>query len=178
MVGKSLTRNIVIILCMMSFMSCRSMRYLSTVEKVDLKKYQGTWYEIARLPNSFERGVDCITATYIQKKNGKIRVINQAYNKKKQKVSKAVGTAWRPDEKYQGRLKVSFFWPFAGDYYIIALDDDYQYALVGNPSRKYLWILARNKTISQDTYYKLVKIASKNGFDVSKLIFPEHDCYD
>ncbi len=99
--------------------------------KVDIEKYTGQWYEIARLPNSFERGLKCTTATYTLKKNGKIKVLNKGYSiEETGKVSTAKGSAWIPDPDYPGRLKVSFFWPFAGNYYIISLDEKYENVLV------------------------------------------------
>jgi len=139
-------RNALILLTMISFLSCKPSQNLSTVEKVDIKKYAGQWYEISRLPNSFEKGLHCVTATYTLKKNNKIEVLNKGYSiKDRGKFSTAKGTAWVPNSEYPGRLKVRFFWPFSGNYYIISLDEEYNYALVGDPSRKYLWILSRTK---------------------------------
>ena len=86
------------------------------------------------------------------------------------------GTAWRPDENYQGRLKVSFFWPFAGDYYIIALDKEYTHALVGDPSRKYLWVLARTKDLDESIYSELLEKARSHGFNTAKVMRVKHNC--
>jgi lipocalin len=162
---------------MLQLFSCKPVQNLPTVEVVDLTKYSGTWYEIARLPNSFEKGLECITATYTLKGNGKIEVLNKGfYIKDKTKFSKAKGTAWIPDANYQGRLKVSFFWPFAGDYYIIALDENYNYALVGSPTRNYLWILSRTKVLDKVIIDDLLNIAKQNGFDTSEMIYVIQDC--
>lgn len=162
---------------MTSFLSCKSEEYLPTVEKVDLNKYAGQWYEIARLPNFFEKGLECITATYTLREDGKITVLNKGHRSEdKSRVKESKGKAWRPDPTIEGQLKVQFFWPFSGDYYIIHLDEDYQYVLLGSPSRKYLWILARENKLDQQLYNKLIAIAKLQGFEVEKMIKVEHDC--
>lgn len=142
---------------------------LNTVDNLDLARYQGTWYEIARLPNSFERNLESVTATYTIKQNGKIEVINQGY-KSGAKRKSIKGVAWVPKEDYPGRLKVRFFWPFSGDYYVIAIDKDYKYALVGSPTRKFLWILAKEPTISEEVYEQYLSIAAQESFPISELI--------
>lgn len=163
---------------MMSFLSCKPTQNLSTVEKVDIEKYAGQWYEIARLPNSFEKGLQCVTATYTLKNNGKIGVLNKGHSiEDTGKVSTAKGRAWVPDTEYPGRLKVSFFWPFAGNYYIMSLDEEYNYALVGDPSRKYLWILARSKILDDTIYSNLLGVAKINGFDINNLIKVNQECH-
>ena len=162
---------------MLSFLSCKPTANLSTVEKVDIKKYEGEWFEIARLPNSFEKGLNCVTATYTLKENNKIEVLNKGYSiKDKGKIKTAQGRAWVPDSELPGRLKVSFFWPFSGDYYIISLDEEYKYALVGDPSRKYLWILSRTKNLDDKVYSDLLELAKTNGFDISNIIKVNQDC--
>ncbi len=166
-----------ILTAMASLFSFTSAQELSTVEQVDIEKYAGRWYEIARLPNSFEKGLKCVTATYTLKDNGKIEVLNRGFSSgAKGKWKTARGTARVPDRKYPGRLKVTFFWPFAGDYYILVLDEQYQYALVGDPSRKYLWVLARSKSLDQDTYTRLMERAKKDGFDIQQVLQVEQDC--
>lgn len=162
---------------MMSFLSCKPTQNLPTVNTVDIERYAGRWYEIARLPNSFEKGLQCVTATYTLKNNGKIGVLNQGYSIEDAGiVSTAKGTAWVPNTDFPGRLRVSFFWPFAGNYYIISLDEEYNYALVGDPSRKYLWILARSKILDDTIYSKLLDIAKINGFDIDNLIKVNQEC--
>jgi apolipoprotein D and lipocalin family protein len=157
--------------------SCKSQKEISTVEVFNPNKYQGVWYELARLPNSFEKGLDCITATYSLKKNGKIQVLNKGHLiEDKTKVKVAKGTAWMTNADFQGRLKVSFFWPFAADYYIMYLDEAYTCALVGTPTKKYLWILSRTPQMKQETYNYLLDIARKNEFDVENLIMVQQDC--
>ena len=155
------------------------MKTLTTVPDVDIKKYSGKWFEIARLPNSFEKGLVCCTAEYGLREDGKISVTNAGIKEDKTgKVSSITGKAWVPDKNEPGRLKVQFFWPFAGGYYIFHLDrENYQYALVGDPSRKYLWILARSPKMEESLYQELVEIARKNEFAVDKLIKVRQDCW-
>jgi lipocalin len=169
--------KLLILLSMATFLSCKTTQDLSTVEHVEIQKYLGLWYEIARLPNNFEKGLECVTATYTLKDNGKIQVLNKGHSINKENVSKsAKGTAWVPDDKHPGRLKVTFFWPFSGNYYIMALDENYQYALVGDPSRKYLWILSRTRALDDDIYAKLMDHAREDGFDIDKVIRVDQSC--
>jgi len=154
------------------------MKTLKTVPGVDFNRYAGKWYEIARLPNSFEKGLICCTAEYTLREDGKITVINTGHKETDPSKSSSVkGKAWVPDINEPGRLKVQFFWPFAAGYYIFHLDEaNYQYVLVGNPSRKYLWILARQPEIDESLYSELVEIAKMNGFSVENLIKVWQDC--
>jgi apolipoprotein D and lipocalin family protein len=162
---------------MVILLSCTEHPGLETVESVDIERYMGKWYEIARLPNSFEKGLECCTATYSLKNNGKVKVVNAGHKiSDRSKVKEATGTAWQPDKAYPGQLKVRFFWPFSGNYYIIHLDEDYQYVLVGDPSRKYLWILSRTKDLDQGIYNKLMDIAEKKGFNTEEVIRVKQDC--
>jgi len=159
--------------------SCSSnMKKLTTVPEVDLTRYAGKWYEIARLPNSFEKGLVCCTAEYGLRPDGKISVTNRGVRDDGSgKVSSITGKAWVPDPAEPGRLKVQFFWPFAAGYYIFHLDqENYQYALVGNPSRKYLWILARTPEIDEMLYLELVEVAAKYDFNTGILVKVRQDC--
>ena len=144
---------------------------LQVVPSVDLKRYTGEWHEIARFPSSFQR--DCVgsKATYTLRDDGKITVLNQCYDQSLSgKLREATGTAWVVDEKTNARLKVSFFWPFAGDYWIIELGNNYEYAVIGHPERKYLWILSRTKTMKDDLYEAILSRLKAAGYDTSKLI--------
>ena len=161
--------SLVISLLIMLMSGCKSKEMLTTVNQLDLNRYQGTWYEIARLPNSFEKNLSSVTATYTIKANGKIEVINRGY-KNGDKLKSIKGTAWVPNAAYPGRLKVRFFWPFAGDYYVIFIDENYQVALVGSPSRNFLWILARQPEIDEATYKNYLQIASAHNFNITELI--------
>lgn len=149
----------------------------SVVSTVDLKRYAGVWYEIARLPNPFEKKLKCITATYSLRSDGKIEVLNKGhYITEPAKVNTAKGVAWVPDKNSPAKLKVQFFWPFSGNYWIMDLDKDYKYVLVGDPSFKYLWILCRDNKMEEGTYKMLLKKAADNGYDVRPIIKVEHDC--
>ena len=118
-----------------------------------------------------------MTATYEIKSNGKIRVINRGQKiDKPGKVKESKGTAWVPDASRPGQLKVRFFWPFAGDYYVMKLNSNYEYALVGDPSRKYLWILSRSPDLDKRTIQNLKAIAAERGFNTGRMIDTVHDC--
>ena len=150
---------------------------LPTVSTVNLKKYSGTWYEIARLPNRFEKGLECVTATYTLRSDGKIEVINKGRKTGElNKTSKIKGFAWIPDKRFPGRLKVRFFWPFSGKYYILDLDKNYRYVLVGEPSRRYLWILSKDKHLDKIIYDRLLEKAAKMGFDTARVININQNC--
>lgn len=140
-----------------------------------LEPYLGQWYEIARLPHGFEEGLSCVTATYTQRDDGGVRVVNRGYNLTEGEWDIAEGKAYFIEEPSVGRLKVSFFGPFYGGYNILELDDDYRHALVAGPDRDYLWILAREPQISEATYRSLVQRARELDFPVDELIRVEQD---
>jgi lipocalin len=161
----------------MIFTSAKSQKVPTVESTVDLYRYKGLWYEIARLPNWFERKLKCPSATYILRDDGKITVINKGnLLSDPQKVNSAKGVAWIPDKNSPAKLKVQFFWPFSGDYWIMVLDKDYKYVLVGEPSFKYLWILSREKKMDEETYNMLLRKAVDNGYDVKPIIRVEQDC--
>lgn len=146
--------------------------HLDTVSHVDLNRYMGVWYEIARYPNSFQKGCVGSKATYTLMNDGKVSVLNECYDGSfSGKLRSVKGKAWVVDKETNSKLKVSFFWFFAGDYWIIDIADDYSYVVVGNPKRKYLWILSRNKTMEEDIYEGLLRRLVKiHNYDTSKLI--------
>ncbi|MEH6643017.1 lipocalin family protein [Vreelandella glaciei] len=135
-----------------------------------LDRYLGQWYEIARLDHSFERGLDCVTATYSLRDDDGVRVINRGYNLEEQAWDEAEGRAYFIDDKNVGRLKVSFFDPFYGGYNILELDDDYQWALVAGPNRDYLWILSRTPQMDSATESSLRQRAAELDFPTDELI--------
>ncbi|TAN39936.1 MAG: hypothetical protein EPN25_09265 [Nitrospirae bacterium] len=145
---------------------------LKTVSHVDLNRYMGVWYEIARYPNSFQKGCAGSRATYALRDDGKVSVLNECYaGSLGGKLRSAKGKAWVVDKEINAELKVSFFWPFAGDYWIIDLADDYSYVVVGHPKRKYLWVLSRNKIMEDDTYAGILeRLGEVHRYDTSKLI--------
>ena len=147
----------------------------TVVKELDVQKYLGTWYEIARYDHSFERGLVGVTANYSMRDDGKIRVINSGYkNSLDDKFSQVVGKAKIPDPVNEpAKLKVSFFLFFYGDYYIMELDKDYQWTVIGSSSEKYLWILSRSQQMSPGLYAELLERLTKRGYDISKLISVE-----
>ena len=144
----------------------------STVKTLDIQRYMGKWYEIARYNHSFEKGMNHVVTEYTLEENGKIRVENQGIKNGKPKF--IVGKGKQPNSKeYPGRLKVSFFLWFYADYYILELDEDYQYALVGSSSDNYLWILNRTPEMQKAQLDGLLQKIVQRGYDLSKLIFVE-----
>lgn len=141
---------------------------LPTVEKVDLERYAGKWIEIARYDNRFETGCAGATAEYI-KNNNHIRVINSCFNELGVKSAEAIGRAYAVEESNNSKLKVSFFRPFYGDYWIIMLGDDYQYSVVGDPHRKYLWILSRTQNLNDQDKKIILDNLPNFGYDPTKL---------
>lgn len=152
------------------FLGC-SKKYpeLETVNNVDIQKYKGTWYEIARFEHFFEKGCKNVTATYELKEDGDLKVINRCTMIEDDE-KEATGVAYAVDNT-NSKLKVSFFRPFYGDYWILDLASDYSYVLVGSPSRELLWILAREKTISQETKEKILVKLPDLKFDKNKFIW-------
>lgn len=151
---------------------------LETVDYVDIQKYLGKWYEIALLPNRFEEGCHCTTAEYSLIDSETLRVTNTCNEDSSDgEIDQVNGKAFVVEGSNNAKLKVQFFWPFKGDYWILELDDDYQYALVGSPSREYLWILSRTPSLDESIIKQLKQIADKKGFDSSKMIFTDQSCF-
>ena len=141
---------------------------LEVVPHVELEKYLGKWYEIAHLPAKFQEGCNETTATYTLSKDGNISVLNQAT--KNGKIKQAKGKAKVVDKNTNAKLKVTFFWPFYGDYWIIKLGNNYDYSVVGTPNRKYLWILSRTPQMDDNLYSQIIEYVKSKGFDTNKLI--------
>ena len=165
-----------IIAALMAHSSCYSSGHMdidtSTVKKLDILRFMGKWYEIARYEHTFEKGMTHVTAEYSLEPNGKIRVVNKGI--KNGKAKEIVGKAKQPNPvEYPGRLKVSFFFWFYSDYYVLELDNNYQYAIIGSSSDKYLWILSRTPELPKVTLDKLLASIKQRGYDLTKLIFVE-----
>jgi len=144
---------------------------LDTATEFEIEKYMGKWYEIYRLPNKFEEGLEDITAKYELTDDGKVIVTNEGrLIDDKSRIKQAKGRAWIPDPKEPSKLKVSFFWPFSGDYWVLRVDKEYSYALVGDPSGKYLWILSRERVLDPKIVLELKEYASNLGFPVENMI--------
>lgn len=161
-----------LILLMAVFTGCRSTRRpvdLTPIDNVDLTRYLGQWYEIARFDHWFERGMSHTKANYAMREDGDIQVVNTGL--KDGKIKTSTGKAKRTDQ--QGLLRVSFFWPFYGDYRILWLDVDYQYALVGGGDSGYLWILSRTPAINEESKNIILTEAKHRGYDTERLIWVE-----
>ena len=143
---------------------------LETVPNVDLKKYAGLWYEIASFPQSFQKGCHCTTAEYTLSDKGYVIVENRCNRDSLNgKASYIKGKAFVVKHSGNAKLKVQFFWPFTGKYWIIDLADDYSYAVVGHPNKKYLWILPRTASMDDPIYQSIITKIEEKGFDISKI---------
>lgn len=153
--------------CLLS--SCAT-KPLKTVETVNLTKYSGKWYEIARYPNFFQRNcAGKVTAEYLPAKDGSITVVNSC-RKKDGTIDRVEGRATTNSPDNSAKLKVTFGGPFAGDYWIIGLDPSYRWALVGHPSRRYLWILSRTPSLPDDVYAGIVRLAVEQGYKADRIV--------
>lgn len=153
------------------FTSFAMSQTLQTVPFVDLNKYAGKWYEIASIPQFFQKGCHSTTAEYTLTDKGYVIVENRC-NKDSihGKQTYIKGKAFVVENSGNAKLKVQFFWPFKGKYWIIDLADDYSYAVVGNPNRKSLWILSRTAMMNDITYQQIISRIKENGFDISKIV--------
>ena len=150
---------------------------LPTVEKVELDRYLGTWYEVARKPLTFQNKCDRdVTATYTLNENGNVNVDNRCIQKNGQ-VTQSVGEAYIQNAPYNTKLKVSFLPEFIrwlpvgrGDYWVLKLDDNYQTVLVGEPKRKYMWVLSRDPQLDQNVVNEYLQYAQSVGYDLSDVI--------
>jgi len=143
---------------------------LEVVPRVDVQRYLGTWYEIATIPQRFQKGCVGVTARYSLRADGDIDVVNACRKDTLDGRERSVrGKAWIVDRTTNAKLKVRFFWPFAGAYWIIELDKDYRWAVVGHPDRTYYWILSRTPQIDPGVYEELLRRAAAKGYDTSKI---------
>ena len=163
--------------CAMLLSACTSLPDgTEAVNDFELERYLGTWFEIARLDHSFERGLTDVTATYSLRDDGGVKVVNRGYDVDADDWDDAIGKAYFVDRPDVGRLKVSFFGPFYGGYNVLELDAaNYQYALVAGPNRSYLWILARDPAIDRAIVDRLVEKARLLAFPVDELIYVTHE---
>lgn len=149
---------------------------LQTVSYVDINKYLGKWYEIASFPNSFQKGCNCTSAEY-SIEDDFIRVVNTCRDGSATgEIRRVRGRAFVVDNSGNSKLKVQFFWPFRGDYYIIDLAEDYSWAVVGTPGRNYLWILSRTPIMEEKLYKEIISKLPDKGFDITKLQKTNQNC--
>ncbi|QFY44314.1 lipocalin [Candidatus Methylospira mobilis] len=168
-------RNLLTVLTML-LVSCTGIpQGITPVQDFELNRYLGTWYEIARLDHSFERGLTDIRAGYSLRDDGGVKVLNSGYNPTKKSRDTAEGKAYFVGKSDLGRLQVSFFGPFYGAYNIIALDkQDYRWAMICGPNRDYLWILSRTPILDESILQTLISEAKALGFSTEQLILDSH----
>lgn len=145
------------------------------INNFNLDRYLGKWYEIARFDYKFEKNLDNVTAEYSLKDDGNVKVLNSGYHVVENKWKSAEGKAKFRGDKNAAALKVSFFGPFYSGYNVVAIDDNYKYALVAGESLDYLWILSRETTIPDNVKNEYLQIAKSIGYDTNKLIWVKHD---
>lgn len=156
--------------------SCKTIpKGVKAVEPFSADKYLGKWYEVARMNYKFEKNLNNVTAEYSFREDGKIKVLNKGYNFKKEKWQQTTGKAKFVDDKTIGKLKVSFFGPFYAGYNVIAIDEDYKYALVAGKDLSYLWLLSRDITMPENIKEAYLQKAKELGFNISELVWVEHD---
>jgi apolipoprotein D and lipocalin family protein len=150
---------------------------LETVPSVDLERYMGKWFEIASFPQRFQKGCHCTSAEYAMTVKGYVQVVNSCRKDGPSgKLTTAKGKAFVVAGSGNAKLRVQFFWPFRGDYWIIDLDREYTYAVVGAPDRDYLWILSRTPTMEEGLYQEIVARCAEKGFDVGRLRRTDQSC--
>ncbi|HBY38685.1 MAG TPA: lipocalin [Alteromonas sp.] len=169
-------KRVAILLFLLGLAGCTSVpEGVTPVTGFESERYLGTWYEIARFDHSFEDGLSRVTATYSKREDGGIRVLNKGYDAATGEWDEAEGKAYFVSDETTGHLKVSFFGPFYASYVIAELDkDNYQYSLVTGPDRSYLWILARQPTLSQDVLDELLSKAKSLGYATDEFIWVDH----
>ena len=167
-------KYLVLLICLIN-MNNANAQLLQTVAHVDVAKYAGKWFEIASFPQRFHKGCTCTTAEYTATDKGYIIVENRCNKDSVNgKESYIKGKAFIEENSGNAKLKVQFFWPFKAKYWIIDLADDYSYAVVSHPNKKYLWILSRTQTMNEITYTQITNRLKEKGFDLSKLQITKH----
>ena len=165
-------KKLSLLLCLSVFACTGDDASYKAITGFEADKYLGTWYEIARLDHSFERGLDKVNATYSLREDGGLKVVNRGFDSKKQKWNEAIGKAYFVETPDIGRLKVSFFGPFYGAYTIIDLDKPDDGSALVTGGKDYLWILSRTPQMSYIVKQQLISKAKTLGFETDKLIFP------
>jgi apolipoprotein D and lipocalin family protein len=166
-------KRIILFIALIFLHGCTAIpEQVKPVSDFDANRYLGTWYEIARLDHSFERGLTNVSANYSFNDDGTIKVINRGWSEKDQIWNEAIGKAKFVQDADVGHLKVSFFGPFYSSYVVFYLEPDYSTALVSGYNNEYFWILSRNTTIPDYKLNKYLRIAEQAGFNTESLIFP------
>ncbi len=144
---------------------------IQTAKGVDISRYLGEWFEIARFENRFERGLHSPRAIYSL--NGDVITVQNFGTDSEGNEKMSKGSAYMPSKKDESKLRVTFFYPFYSDYLILELDPNYQWALVGSSSPEYLWILSRKPSLPEETLNKILNLAKSRGYDTSKFIYTQ-----
>ena len=163
-------RILIPILSIIALSGCSTTSDLKVVEDFDLKRYMGTWYEVARFNHRFEQGLSSVSATYSLNGNETVKVVNRGYNIDKQSWETIEGIAKPKENNGLGWLKVSFFRPFWASYKVLYIDDEYTKVLIGGPTYDYLWILVRDPALPEDQWTDLIDKARALGYDTDRLI--------
>jgi len=164
------------VIAIVAFNSCKSIpKGATAVKPFDSKRYLGKWFEIARLDFRFEKDLNNTSAEYSLNTDGTIKVVNRGYNYKSNEWKQSVGKAKFAGDTSEAKLKVSFFGPFYAAYNVIALDADYNYALVAGKNLKYLWILSREKTMPENIKQDYLKKAENLGYNIAELVWVDHN---
>lgn len=167
-------KNLLMVSTLLLLTACSGSQYPNNIKPVtgfELDRYLGTWYEIARLDHSFERGLEQVSASYSMRDDGGVKVLNRGFNTDDQEWSESVGKAYFVQDESTGHLKVSFFGPFYGSYVIFQLADDYQHAFISGGDYDYLWFLSRTPQVSAKLKTEFVQLATEKGYRVEELIW-------
>lgn len=157
----------IMITALATLLGCSAPTPLPSVDSVDLTRYQGRWYVWARFDHRFERGCSCSVAEYTVEAD-RVRVVNYCHEDGSWRTIE--GTAFPVAGTNNAQLEVQFFWPFRGDYYVMALDSAYGHVLVGTPSRDYMWMMGRSPNVDETVFNQLSAIAASRGFDTTRLM--------
>lgn len=170
--GKGFRLAVLALLGLLLMTGCaQTTRHIPAVEPFDIERYVGTWYEIARLPHSFEEGLTHVTAQYTLTPQGTVLVVNRGYDPEKNEWRTARAKAKLTSKENRGELRVTFFWPFSAAYRVIDLDqENYEYAMVTSSRMNYFWILSRSPEIDAQRLQQLLAKATDHGFDLTGLI--------
>ncbi len=175
-VRKKIFFSFLLAIILLNFLVAKDVQELKTVEYVDIEKYMGLWYEIAKYPNKFQKNCVATTAEYTLLKNGDVQVINRCKKGLLDGESNFIkGKAWVFDKKTNTKLKVQFFWPFNGDYWVIDLGKNYEYAVVGEPKRNFLWVLSRIPEMDEKLYDEILMRLEQKGYDLKKIVKTEQN---
>ena len=159
--------SVLCVICMASCHNTKTVNHFNTVKQLDINKYEGTWYEIYRIPVRQEKHLHSVTATYTLNNDNTLTVLNAGYTITNNRKT-ATGKAWQPDVNEPGKLKVQFFWPFSGDYLILYIDDAYNNVIISGKDGKYAWILSRYPTMDENISKDMLRLAEEKGLDITK----------